>query len=47
MLGARRHPGPAHHRKRPLRRREKVRNPAPRRPRLTSHLERELCRYLT
>ena len=47
MLGARRHPGSAQHRKRPLRRREKVRNPAPRRPRLTSHLERELCRYLT
>ena len=45
--GAWRHPGPAHQRKRPLRRRERVRNPAPRRPRLTSHLERELCRYLT
>ena len=45
--GARHHAGRANHPERPLRRREKVRNPAPRRPRLTSHLERELCRYLT
>ena len=44
---ARRHRGSAPHRKRPLRRRERVRNQAPRRPRTTSHLERELCRYLT
>jgi len=44
-------PGPAHRRKRPLRReRVNLRGPVPprpRRPRVTSHLERQLCRYLT
>jgi hypothetical protein len=43
--------GPVHRRKRPLRRPRTVRNAlearSVRRPRLTSHLERELGRYLT
>ena len=46
--GAGREPGPPHRRKRPLRRpRTAGRAPVRRRPRLTSHLERQLCRYLT
>jgi len=41
-------PHPSHRRKRPLRR-QRTMQPAPvtRRPRVTSHLERQLCRYLT
>ncbi len=47
-LDAGHEPGPAHRRKRPLRRQRAMR-PAPvtRRPRVTSHLERQLCRFLT
>ena len=46
--GSGREPGPPHRRKRPLRRsRTAGRAPVRRRPRLTSHLERRLCRCLT
>jgi hypothetical protein len=46
--GTRREPRPPQRRRRPLRRpRTTGRTPVPRRPRLTSHLERRLCRYLT
>jgi hypothetical protein len=46
--GTRREPRPPQRRRRPLRRpRTTGRTPVPRRTRLTSHLERRLCRYLT